>query len=83
MIPKPCQWTIINEPKCELKPHIVVQTCRKLPDIINGSWKCSSELIHDNESCYSICHNGFKLEDTNVKRSRYDCDCSGKLSYMI
>ena len=33
----------------------------------------------DGESCYSICDQGFRLEENNVKFSRFTCSCTGPI----
>lgn len=77
LLPKPCEWEGSEFPTCELEEGLVLPTCPSLPEFANGLWQCTSDTMTDGESCYSICNEGFQLEENHVKFSRFDCACSG------
>jgi len=79
LLPKPCEWEGLEFPACQLEEGLEEPTCPTLPDFSNGSWECTSDTMSNGETCYSICNEGFRLEENNVKFSRFDCSCTGTI----
>lgn len=78
LLPIPCEWSEVD-PVCELKAGLFIPTCPELPAFDNGTWSCTAEELVDGEACYSICDEGFQLEEANIKMSKFDCDCTGTI----